>query len=218
MARTRSAAAIAGVALFSVLLAGCGGPNSPLAPGSSSPVTQQAASHGDGTYTVGATIKPAVYRTTGPAVPGGMCSATLNYGIEVGGTVSETILNNGDPRGTFEVTIRPNDTTFETSGCAPWVEQVSMTTPESRKGRATNTFAEDAFISTLQQRGLVKSDKQREIRRAMAICGIYDKGMSHQQVIEALMANGFSANDAGYFAGAATIAFCPQHTSKTLGK
>jgi hypothetical protein len=76
-------------------------------------------------YIVGKDIQPGTYRTAGPVTADELCSATVNYGREVGPshTVSRQILNNGDPRGTFVVTIDAADQSFETSACAPWIKE-----------------------------------------------------------------------------------------------
>jgi hypothetical protein len=207
----RTALVVAGMSVLVALLSACGEktPSAPSAP--------TVASYGDGTYTVGKDIKASLYRTAGPAVAGGTCSTTLTYGIEVDGTVAESIYNTGDPKANYTVTIRPNDLTFETQGCAPWVDQLSGSAPAPRTARVTSATSEATYLITVRQQGIGTADDERELRRAKAMCGSFDRGSTREALVGGLRANNFNQSQALYLLGAATAAFCPQHQAKVIG-
>ncbi len=77
---------------------------------------------GDGTYTVGETVKAGTYRATGP---GFNCYWERLKGFS--GSLDDIIANNntGDPS---VVTISPSDKGFRTSGCGTWTSDLSQIT------------------------------------------------------------------------------------------
>jgi len=81
-----------------------------------------AATFGDGTYTVGQTVKPGTYRAAGP---GSLCYWERLKGFS--GELDDVIANNtsGDPS---VVTIAPTDKGFRTSGCGTWTSDLSQIT------------------------------------------------------------------------------------------
>jgi hypothetical protein len=108
---------------------GCGTFTKSSAPAPASPPTAEPSSpsaasgtFGDGTYTVGKTVKAGTYRAPGP---GSNCYwARLK---DFGGSVDDIIANNntGDPA---VVTIAPSDKGFQTSGCGTWTSDLSQIT------------------------------------------------------------------------------------------
>lgn len=76
--------------------------------------TPEVAFPGDGTYEVGADVKPGTYVSKAP--DGGNCYwARLS-----GGDGLDNIIANNNSSGQSVVTIKESDSLFETSGCSDW--------------------------------------------------------------------------------------------------
>jgi hypothetical protein len=106
-----------------IAVAGCGGSSSSSTKATSTTsaistttttTKPKAPTFGDGTYTVGQTVKPGTYRA---AHPSSLCYWARLSGF--GGGVNDTIANDttSDPA---VVTIAPTDKGFTTRGCGDW--------------------------------------------------------------------------------------------------
>ncbi|GAA3145852.1 hypothetical protein ACFQ0X_37505 [Streptomyces rectiviolaceus] len=75
---------------------------------------------GDGTFVVGAEIKPGTYRTAGPAdnIIDNCYWARLK---STSGDVGD-IIANGNTKGPATVTVSPGDKAFQTTGCKDWAK------------------------------------------------------------------------------------------------
>jgi Protein of unknown function (DUF732) len=56
---------------------------------------------------------------------------------------------------------------------------------------------DDAFISALQQKGVTVADRDAAIAAAHSVCVTFGQGGTRAAVVKSLLADGFSAQDAG---------------------
>lgn len=50
------------------------------------------------------------------------------------------------------------------------------------------------------------------IELAQLMCGAWDNGASFEEIAQVLLDSGYSQNEAGYFIGAGTETYCPEHS------
>lgn len=67
------------------------------------------------------------------------------------------------------------------------------------------------FMGWIDAEGIGTGNPDMEIRRAKGVCTLFDEGSTFPLVTNALVSNGFTRGDAGYFIGAASVSYCPQH-------
>ena len=136
-------------------VAGCSTTNTtvvPPAPTSTSPAPSSprasVTTFGDGTYTVGQTVKPGTYRSTGP---GTLCYWKRLKGFS--GKSSDIIANNfaGGPG---VVTIEPTDKGFQSADCGTWTSDLSrITTSMTSFGPGTYIVKTDITPGTYHASG-----------------------------------------------------------------
>ncbi|WP_232512189.1 MULTISPECIES: DUF732 domain-containing protein [Mycobacterium] len=72
--------------------------------------------------------------------------------------------------------------------------------------------ADDAFIATLEQHGLIVTDTSAFIAMGRAACGRLDKGQTPvAAALSVARDSDLSPHEAGYFIASSINSYCPQH-------
>jgi hypothetical protein len=72
---------------------------------------------------------------------------------------------------------------------------------------------DDAFISALQQKGVTVADRDAAIAAGHSVCVTFNQGGTRAAVLKNLLADGFSAQDAGRTMAVAVSVYCPKYRS-----
>jgi Protein of unknown function (DUF732) len=72
---------------------------------------------------------------------------------------------------------------------------------------------DDAFISTLQQKGVTVADRDAAIAAGHSVCVAFGQGGTRAAVVKSLLADGFSAQDAGRMMAVSVAVYCPKYRS-----
>jgi|ERR1700729_3911616 hypothetical protein len=73
---------------------------------------------------------------------------------------------------------------------------------------------DDAFITALQQKGVTVADRDAAIAAGHAVCVTFGQGGTRAAVVKSLLADGFSAQDAGRTMAVSVSVYCPKHRSE----
>lgn len=75
------------------------------------------------------------------------------------------------------------------------------------------------FADLTEEQGYIPQFGNRTdaVELGRAICTRFDAGGSFEDVARVLTDGGMTGNQAGGFAGMATVAFCPEHAGKVTG-
>lgn len=94
------------------------------------------------------------------------------------------------------------------------VVTTAPTAAPTAEAAAQPVTVDTIYLSVLRKKGIGTSDDEREIRRAHAVCELFEGGSTYREVLDALTANGFTISDAGFFTGLAVSAYCSDQSSK----
>jgi hypothetical protein len=72
---------------------------------------------------------------------------------------------------------------------------------------------DDAFISALQQKGVTVADRDGAIAAGRSVCVAFGQGGTRTAVVKSLLAEGFSAQDAGRTMAVSVSVYCPKYRS-----
>jgi hypothetical protein len=72
---------------------------------------------------------------------------------------------------------------------------------------------DDAFITALQQKGVTVADRDAAIAAGHSVCVAFAQGGTRATVVKSLLADGFSAQDAGRMMAVSVSVYCPKYRS-----
>jgi hypothetical protein len=72
---------------------------------------------------------------------------------------------------------------------------------------------DDAFITALQQKGVTVTDRDAALAAGHSVCATFGQGGTRATVVRNLLADGFSAQDAGRTMAVAVSVYCPKYRS-----
>lgn len=116
------------------------------------------------------------------------------------------------------------ETVTVTETSEPETETVSPEVPETPDVPVTPDTPEvppandiDALFLQVLREGTNSWDNEPDaavIDLAKEMCGAWDRGANFKQIGGVLLDSGYPPQEAGYFVGAGTEAYCPEHSSK----
>jgi Protein of unknown function (DUF732) len=76
--------------------------------------------------------------------------------------------------------------------------------------------ADDAFLAILQSDSITDDSREAAIEAAHKVCEYLDQGKTLDQVVyDVVFSSHLPAYDSGFFVGASTRTYCPQHAPQT---
>ena len=79
-------------------------------------------------------------------------------------------------------------------------------------GVASATAVDDAFLSVLDDEGIVPPSKKEAISTAHAVCAVFDEGLTLVDAVSAVSDHtGLEMEDSAFFVGASVASYCPEH-------
>ena len=72
---------------------------------------------------------------------------------------------------------------------------------------------DDALIAALQRNGVTVADRDAAIAAGRSVCVTFDQGGTRAAVVKSLLADGFSAQDAGRMMAVSVSVYCPKYRS-----
>ncbi len=93
---------------------------------------------------------------------------------------------------------------------------VALFGPLGAASTAHADATDDAFLAMLRSDGISHESPEAAIEAGHKVCEYLDQGKTLEQVVyDVVFSSRLPAYDSGYFVGASTRAYCPQHAPQT---
>ncbi|QNN98892.1 hypothetical protein SEA_MARAVISTA_57 [Mycobacterium phage Maravista] len=112
--------------------------------------------------------------------------------------------------------MRRNEKSWRYWWTMPLLIAAGIIGPGLAAPEAKADITSDAFVMALDSEGITYSSKPAVINAGKAVCDVLDTGYTMYEASILVHDNSnLNLYDAGYFVGAATASFCPEHLTGT---